>query len=115
MEDLGGARAFGQADERMGYKDARKIICGRQTPDNTSYRGVSSLQAKFFLSAPKYTPVRWNQEQAYCGAGPEVRTSRSSQMSHEQNCYVSAHAYRVCLIQAVHGEHFILAVGHFSP
>ena len=54
MEDLEGARAFGQADERMGYKNARKITCGRQTPDNTSYRGVSSLQARFFLSALKY-------------------------------------------------------------
>ena len=70
MEDLEGARAFGQADERMGYKDARKITCGRQTPDNTSYRGVSSLRARFFLSALKYTPVRWNPEQVYCGAGP---------------------------------------------
>jgi len=70
LEDLEGARAFGQADERMGYKDARKITCGRQTPDNTLYRGVSSLQARFFLGVPKYTPVRWNQEQVYCGAGP---------------------------------------------
>ena len=70
MEDLEGAMAFGQADEIMGYKDARKITCGRQTPDNTSYRGVSNLQARFFLSVPKYTSMRWNQERVYCGAGP---------------------------------------------
>lgn len=69
MEDLGGARAFGQADERMGYKDARKITRGQLTPDNTSYRGVSSLRARVFLSIPKYTPVRWDQDQGLGGQG----------------------------------------------